>query len=84
MENIAALRQTHEPRLRVQAGGFTAQCPRCEGAHFTSVGPAHLLACASCGEQVHRATLLHQIAANARLTALVLTEQARLARLMAN
>jgi len=71
-------------QVRVQAGGFAAQCPRCEAPNFSAADASALLACLSCGTQVHRAALLQQIAASARLTADYMAEQARQLQQMAN
>ena len=64
-------------QVRVQAGGINAQCPRCEAPDFTAAEASALLACLSCGTEVHRAALLQQIAASVRLTAEYMAEQAR-------
>ena len=72
------------PQFRVRAGGFSAQCPRCEAPDFTAADASALLACLSCGIEVHRAALLQQIAASARLTAEYMAEQARRLQHMAN
>ena len=62
---------------QIRVGGITALCPRCEAPHFTVAGPAELLACGSCGTQVHQTALIAQIAANARLMADYMAEHTR-------